>query len=156
MLPFGMFVYGEPRTVHTVYPACPESRRKPRSAIHQPNRSASLTLAPALSLSYCQRRENFIAVSPLFATHMDRSQITENPATLSPFLATHTDLSRVSLVFATHTKTTGVCTNNSHSGTHLTRTGTNRRDELAAPWEEGRIAALHGGNEVAVQGHVAV
>src|SRR6266403_1644373 len=97
MLPFGMFVYGEPRTVHTVYPACPESRREPRSAIHQPNRSASLTLAPALSLSYCQRRENFIAVSPFFATH--------------------TDLSPVSLVFATHTKTTGVYTSNSHSGT---------------------------------------
>src|SRR6266403_5593904 len=107
MLPFGMFVYGEPRTVHTVYPACPESRREPRSAIHQPNRSASLTLAPALSLSYCHRRENFIAVSPLFATHTDRSQITENPATLSPFLATHTDLSPISLVFATHTKTAG-------------------------------------------------
>src|SRR6266478_8379286 len=104
MLPFGMFVYGEPRTVHTVYPACPDSRREPRSAIHQPNRSASLTLAPALSLSYCHRRENFIAVSPLFATHTDRSQITENPATLSPFLATHT-------------RTTGVYTNNSHSGT---------------------------------------
>src|SRR6266403_1940513 len=62
-------------------------------------------------------QENLVAVSPLFATHTDRSQITENPATLSPFLATHTDLSPVNLVFATHTKTTGVYTNNSHSGT---------------------------------------
>src|SRR6267142_2620181 len=38
MLPFGMFVYGEPRTAHTVYPTCPESRRElrgdPRSAAH--------------------------------------------------------------------------------------------------------------------------
>jgi len=107
MLPFGMFAYGEPRTVHTVYPACPESRREPRSAMHQSNRSASLILPPTRPLDFHHRRENPVTVCPLFATHTDRSQITENPATLSPFLATHTDLSPVSPVFATHTKTAG-------------------------------------------------
>src|SRR5712664_3626926 len=57
------------------------------------------------------------SISPLFAALTSRPQIIENALTLSPFLATHTDLSPVSPVFATHTKTTGVCTNNSHSGT---------------------------------------
>src|SRR6266478_237870 len=57
------------------------------------------------------------SVSPLFATLRSRPKIIENALTLSPFLATHTDFSLVSPVFATHTKTTGVCTNNSHSGT---------------------------------------
>src|SRR6266403_2115993 len=58
------------------------------------------------------------SISPLFATLRSRPQIIENALTLSPFLATHTDLSPVSPVFATHTKTTGVYTNNSHSETH--------------------------------------
>src|SRR5882724_10622048 len=57
------------------------------------------------------------SISPFFATLTSRPQIIENALTLSPFLATHTDLSPVSPVFATHTKTTGVYTNNSHSGT---------------------------------------
>ena len=57
-------------------------------------------------------------ISPLFATLRSRPQITENTDTLSPFLAAHTDFSPVSPVFATHTKTAGVYTNNSHSGTH--------------------------------------
>src|SRR6266850_6119871 len=60
-----------------------------------------------------------ISLTPLFATHTNCSQITENTTALSPFLATHTDLLRVSPVFATHTKTTGVHTNNSHSGTRF-------------------------------------
>src|SRR5882672_10699660 len=100
MLPFGMFVYGEPRTVHTVCPACPESQREPRSAIHQSNRSASLILPPTRPLDFHHRREN--------------------PVTVCPLLATHTDLSPVSPVFATHTKTAGVYTNNSHFGTPST------------------------------------
>src|SRR5882724_5005171 len=58
-----------------------------------------------------------MAVTPLFATHTSCWQIAENTTALSSLLATHTDLSPVSPVFATHTKTTGVCTNNSHSGT---------------------------------------
>src|SRR6266850_84013 len=57
------------------------------------------------------------SISPLFATLRSHPQIIESTSTLSPFLATQTDLSPVSPVFATHTKTTGVCTNNSHSGT---------------------------------------
>jgi len=60
-----------------------------------------------------------IPVSPLLATHTSRQQITENTNTLSPAFATHTDFAPVTPVFATHTKTTGVCTNNSHSGTHF-------------------------------------
>src|SRR6266403_247660 len=62
-----------------------------------------------------------IPLTPLFAAHTSRSQITENTITLSPLLATHTDLPLISPVFATHTKTTGVYTNNSHSGTQPTR-----------------------------------
>src|SRR6267378_3029219 len=38
-------------------------------------------------------------------------------ASISPLFATLTDFSLLSPVFATHTKTTGVYTNNSHSGT---------------------------------------
>src|SRR6266852_4970986 len=64
--------------------------------------------------------EKSISVSPLFATHRSRSQIIENPLTLSPLLATHTDFAPVTPVFATHTKTAGVYTNNSHSGTPAT------------------------------------
>ncbi len=60
-------------------------------------------------------------LTPLFATHMSRSQIAEYTTALSPLLATHTDFSPVSPVFATHTKTTGVYTNNSHSGTEHPR-----------------------------------
>src|SRR6266850_709658 len=59
-----------------------------------------------------------IPVSPLLATDTSRQQITENTNTLSPAFATHTDFAPVTPVFATHTKTTGVCSNNSHSGTH--------------------------------------
>src|SRR5882724_5532625 len=58
-----------------------------------------------------------LSVSPLFGTHTSRQQITENTNTLSPAFATHTDFAPVTPVFATHTKTTGVCTYNSHSGT---------------------------------------
>ena len=54
------------------------------------------------------------SVSPLFATHANRSQFAKNTTALSPLLATHTDSSAVSPVFATHTKTTGVYSNNSH------------------------------------------
>src|SRR6266481_9528503 len=60
-----------------------------------------------------------ITLTPLVATHTKCSQITENTNTLSPAFATHTDFAPVTPVFATHTKTTGVCTNNSHSGTHF-------------------------------------
>src|SRR5882724_1194275 len=56
-------------------------------------------------------------VSPLFATHTSHPQFTENTQTLSPAFATHTDFAAVSLVFATHTKTTGVYTNSSRFGT---------------------------------------
>jgi hypothetical protein len=49
-----------------------------------------------------------LSVSPLFGTYTSRQQITENTNTLSP-------------AFATHTKTTGVCSNNSRSGTHSCR-----------------------------------
>src|SRR6266481_4313457 len=59
-----------------------------------------------------------ITLTPLVATHTKCSQITENTNTLSPAFATHTDFAPVTPVFATHTKTTGVCSNNSHSGTH--------------------------------------
>src|SRR6266852_3251203 len=72
---------------------------------------------PNLHLRHCPN-EKSISVSPLFATHRSRSQIIENPLTLSPLLATHTDFAPVTPAFATHTKTAGVCTNNSHSGTH--------------------------------------
>jgi hypothetical protein len=78
--------------------ACTE----PRSA--NQNLSLQFTLGP-------------VPLTPLFATHRSSTQATENPNTLSPFLATHTDLSPVSPVFATHMKTVGVYTNNSHSGT---------------------------------------
>jgi hypothetical protein len=61
------------------------------------------------------------SLSPLFATHTSRPQITENTTTLSPFLATHTDFAPVSPVFATHTKTTGVYTNSSRFGTEHPR-----------------------------------
>src|SRR6266403_608735 len=49
-----------------------------------------------------------ITLTPLVATHTKCSQITENTNTLSP-------------AFATHADTTGVYTNNSHSGTHPMR-----------------------------------
>ena len=78
--------------------ACTE----PRSA--NQNLSLQFTLGP-------------VPLTPLFAIHRSSTQVTENPNTLSPFLATHTDLSPVSPLFATHTKTAGVYTNNSHSGT---------------------------------------
>jgi hypothetical protein len=57
-----------------------------------------------------------ISLSPLLATHTSRSQISENTTALSPLLATHTDFAPVTPVFATHTKTTGVYSNNSHFG----------------------------------------
>src|SRR6266850_2750365 len=47
-----------------------------------------------------------IPLTPLFATHTSCSQITENTIALCP-------------LFATHAKTTGVYTNNSHSGTRF-------------------------------------
>src|SRR6266850_1070386 len=53
------------------------------------------------------------SLSPLFATLTNSPQLAENKAALSPFLATHTDFAPASPVFATHTKTTGVYTNNS-------------------------------------------
>src|SRR5712664_1039599 len=56
-------------------------------------------------------------VSPLFATHTSHPQFTENTNALSPAFATHTDFAAVSLVFATHTKTTGVYTNSFRFGT---------------------------------------
>src|SRR5882724_2665220 len=62
-----------------------------------------------------------ITLTPLVATHTRCSQITENTNTLSPAFATHADFAPVTPVFATHTKTTGVYTNNSHSGTHPRR-----------------------------------
>src|SRR6266446_10992288 len=62
-----------------------------------------------------------ITLTPLVATHTKCSQITENTNTLSPAFATHADFAPVTPVFATHTKTTGVYTNNSHSGTHPRR-----------------------------------
>src|SRR6266403_2004581 len=58
-------------------------------------------------------------LSPLFATLRDNPQLPENKAALSPFLATHTGFAPASPVFATHTKTTGVYTNNSHFGSQL-------------------------------------
>ena len=63
----------------------------------------------------------FNSVSPLFATHTTRSQITENTVALSCLFATHTDFAPVTPLFATHTKTTEVCANNSHSGTQKAR-----------------------------------
>jgi len=78
--------------------ACTE----PRSA--NQNLSLQFTLGP-------------VPLTPLFAIHRSSTQVTENPNTLSPFLATHTDIAPVSPLFATHTKTAGVYTNNSHSGT---------------------------------------
>src|SRR6266404_2911172 len=62
-----------------------------------------------------------ITLTPLVATHTKCSQITENTNTLSPAFATHADFAPVTPVSATHTKTTGVYTNNSHSGTHPMR-----------------------------------
>ena len=64
--------------------------------------------------------KHLASVSLLFATLTSHSQITENRATLSLLFATHTGCVPVSPVFATHTKTTGVYTNNSHSGTRPT------------------------------------
>src|SRR5882724_7721037 len=40
-----------------------------------------------------------------------------SPTTVSPLFGTHTDFAAISLVFATHTKTTGVYTNSSRFGT---------------------------------------
>src|SRR6266403_335321 len=62
-----------------------------------------------------------ITLTPLVATHTKCSQITENTNTLSPAFATHADFAPVTPVSATHTKTTGVYTNNSHSETHPMR-----------------------------------
>src|SRR2546427_12979780 len=73
----------------------------------------------ARTLRFRHRDKNRVAASPLFATHTDRSQIAEKPNTLSLFLATHTDIAPVSPVFATHTKTTGVCINSSHFETRF-------------------------------------
>jgi uncharacterized protein YceH (UPF0502 family) len=76
----------------------------------------------ARRLSRCHRRsENPGAITPLFATHTSCSQLAENTTALSSLLATHTDFTPVSPVFATHTKTPGVYTNNSHSGTEERR-----------------------------------
>jgi len=80
---------------------------EPRSANQYPRRSTSLAPSAPFSLYLCHRDENAVAVTPLFATHTSRPQISENTTALSPFLATHTDLSPVSPVFATHTKTGG-------------------------------------------------
>src|SRR5882672_12207966 len=80
---------------------------EPRSANQYPCRSTSLAPSAPFSLYLCHRDENADAVTPLFATHTSRPQISENTTALSPFLATHTDLSPVSRVFATHTKTGG-------------------------------------------------
>ena len=83
-----------------------------------------LTVLPftARLLSHCHRRcENPVAITPLFATHTSCSQLAENTAALSSLLATHTDFAPVSPVFVTHTKTAGVYTNNSHSGTGAPR-----------------------------------
>ena len=102
-----MFACTEPRSVYTVYPACPETRRELRGKPRSTDQDLRLQFA-------CSP----VPLTPLFATHTSRPQITENPVTLSPFPATHTDIAPVSPVFATHTKTTGVYTNNSHSGTH--------------------------------------
>src|SRR6266850_1467196 len=88
-----------------------------RSANQYPCRSTSRAPSAPFSLYLCHRDENAVAVTPLFATHTSRPQISENTTALSPFLATHTDLSPVSPVFATHTKTGGVYTNSSHFGT---------------------------------------
>src|SRR6266404_9048236 len=49
---------------------------------------------------------------------------------VTPLLATHTDFAPVSPVFATHTKTTGVCTNNSHSGTQPRNVPTFKRSDI--------------------------
>src|SRR6266849_4618720 len=84
--------------------------------------------------------EKSISVSPLFATHRSRSQIIENPLTLSPLLATHTDFSPVSPVFATHTKTAGVYTNNSHSGTRASSLPKNRRSFFSCTY---KLPILH-------------
>jgi hypothetical protein len=72
----------------------------------------------ARRLSHCHHRcENPVSITPLFATHTSCSQLAENITALSSLLATHTDFTPVSPVFVTHTKTAGVYTNNSHSGT---------------------------------------
>ena len=84
-----------------------------------PRRRASLARPPR----FRHRDENRVAVSPLFATLTDRSQIAEKPNTLSPFLATHTDIAPVSPAFATHTKTIGVCINSSHFETRFVGRG---------------------------------
>src|SRR5882724_11398657 len=73
-----------------------------------------LEFSDSRSLPFYKHRAR---ISPLFATLTSRPQIIENALTLSPFLATHTDFTPVSPVFATHTKTAEVCTNNFHSGT---------------------------------------
>src|SRR6266403_1200408 len=86
-----------------------------RSANQNPRPPSTRHTLTAVSLFPCLP----IPVSPLLATHTSRQQITENTNTLSPAFATHTDFAPVTPVFATHTKTTGVCTNNSHSGTHF-------------------------------------
>src|ERR1700682_5567752 len=65
-----------------------------------------------IQLPSCQHP---VRASALFATLTNRPQIAENSNTLSPAFATHTDITPVTSLFATHTTTTGVYINNSHS-----------------------------------------
>src|ERR1700682_1106570 len=83
-----------------------------RSANQNPRLRFSRPTLDAAPLFLCPLN----SISPWFATHTSCPQIPENTITLSSFLATHTDFAPVTPVFATHTKTTGVYTNNSHSG----------------------------------------
>src|ERR1700730_8207685 len=79
--------------------------------------------SPASALRHPLRPDR--PLTPLFATHTSRPQLTENPTALSPFLATHTDFSFLPPLFATHTKTTGVYINSSQNDTRrLRRKGT--------------------------------
>src|SRR5882724_3711129 len=80
-------------------------------------RSTSLASAALRSPRFLHCVTSPTTVSPLFGTHTNHPQFTENTNTLSPAFATHTDFAAISLVFATHTKTTGVYTNSSRFGT---------------------------------------
>src|SRR6267142_1613117 len=65
-------------------------------------------------------KQNFRRSIPLASAALRQPRFLHciaSPNTLSPAFATHTDFAAVSLVFATHTKTTGVYTNSSHFGT---------------------------------------
>src|SRR6266478_787191 len=79
-------------------------------------RSTSLASAALRSPRFLHCVTSPTTVTPLFGTHTNHPQFTENTNTLSPAFATHTDFAAVSLVFATHTKTTGVYTNSSRFG----------------------------------------